>query len=398
LALTSLPARPSACADRTRGAGHRVWPPSPPNTIHIHPEEIRMNLRPIHPSLLMVACGLALGAGAAQAQQVIKLTAAAGHPPVFLWVKTLEETFIPEVDRKLAAAGNKYRIEWTKAWGGTLIKLGAESKGIGDGVADLGIVSTIFEAARFPLQNVSYYTPFGSDSIDVVGRTTAELQKTVPAMADAWTKNNLVFLGGMSLDTYHIWTKFPLARLEDLQGRKISAPGPSANWIRGTGAVGVAGTLTTYYEDIKSGVSEGAITFTTGAWGAKLHEVAPYVTRVNFGAQFAGGIAINKRRFDKLPPEVQKAVREAGDAWTAQYAKAQTAGAAALGEKMAAAGAKFSDLSAAERKRWADALSPVGKVWAADAQSKGLPADAVLNAYMSSLIKAGTQVPRDWSK
>ena len=137
-----------------------------------------MNLRPIHPSLLMVACGLALGAGAAQAQQVIKLTAAAGHPPVFLWVKTLEETFIPEVDRKLAAAGNKYRIEWTKAWGGTLIKLGAESKGIGDGVADLGIVSTIFEASRFPLQNVSYYTPFGSDSIDVVGRTTAELQKT----------------------------------------------------------------------------------------------------------------------------------------------------------------------------------------------------------------------------
>ena len=85
--------------------------------------------------------------------------------------------------------------------------------------------------------------PFGSDSIDVVGRTTAELQKTVPAMADAWTKNNLVFLGGMSLDTYHIWTKFPLARLEDLQGRKISAPGPSANWIRGTGAVGVALSL-----------------------------------------------------------------------------------------------------------------------------------------------------------
>lgn len=353
---------------------------------------------PHRPLALAIACALLGAFGAAQAQQVIKLTAAAGHPPVFLWVKTLDETFIPEVDKKLAAAGNKYKIEWTKAWGGTLVKLGSESKGIADGVADLGIVSTIFEAAKFPLQNVSYYTPFGSDSIDLVGKTVGEMHKSVPAMAEAWSKNNLVFLGGMSLDTYHIWTRFPLTRIEDLQGKKISAPGPSANWIRGTGAVGVAGTLNTYYEDIKSGVSDGAITFTTGAWGAKLHEVAPYVTRVNFGAQFAGGIAINKKRFDKLPPEVQKAIREAGDAWTAQYAKAQTAQAAALVQNMTAAGAKFSELSDVERKRWADALSPVGKVWAADVQSKGLPGDAVLNTYMGTLVKAGTKVPRDWSK
>ena len=41
----------------------------------------------------------------------------------------------------------------------------------------------------------------------------------------------------------------------------------------------------------------------------------PYVTRVNFGAQFAGGVAISKSRFDKLPPEVRKAFIEAGAVW-----------------------------------------------------------------------------------
>lgn len=357
-----------------------------------------MNRRTFRQSLLIAALGLAFGAGSAQAQQVIKLTAAAGHPPTFLWVKTLDGTFIPEVDKRLAAGGNKYKIEWTKAWGGTLVKLGGESKGIADGVADLGIVSTVFEAAKFPLQNVSYYTPFGTDNMELVAKTVADLQKSVPAMADAWGKNGLVYLGGMSLDTYHIWTKFPIAKLEDLQGKKIGAPGPAANWIRGTGAVGVAGTLNSYYEDIKSGVSDGAIVFTTGAWGAKLHEVAPYVTRVNFGSQFAGGIAINKSRFEKLPSEVQTAIREAGDVWTAQYAKTQTAQATALMQNMTAASAKVSDLSEDERKRWADSLSPVGKTWAADAQGKGLPGTDVLNAYMGGLVKAGTKVPRDWSK
>lgn len=356
-----------------------------------------MSLRPFRPAVLPIACLLAFGATKVHAQQTIKLTAASGHPPVFLWIKTLDEVFIPEVDRKLAAGG-KYKVEWTKAYGGTLVKLGSESKGIADGVADLGVVSTLFEAAKFPLQNVSYYTPFGTDNIELMSQTVADLQRSIPAMADAWNKNGLTYLGGMALDSYHIWTKFPITKIEDLNGKKISAPGPAANWIRGTGAVGVAGSLNSYYEDIKSGVSDGAVVFTTGAWGAKLHEVAPYVTKVNFGAQFAGGIAINKRRFEKLPPEVQAAIREAGIKWTAEYAKAQSALVDTRFKEMAAAGAKITDLSDAERKRWADALSPVAKTWAADAQSKGLPADQVLNQYMGSLIKAGTKVPRDWSK
>ena len=333
----------------------------------------------------------------ATAQQVIKMTAAAGHPPVFLWVKMADEVLIPEVDKRLAVAG-KYKIEWTKAWGGTLLKLGSESKGVADGVADVAIVSTVFEGAKFPLQNVSYYTPFGTDDIALVSKTVADLQVSVPAMGDAWTKNGLVYLGGMALDTYHVWTKFPITKLEDLQGKKISAPGPSSNWVRGTGAVAVAGTLNSYYEDIKSGVSDGALVFTTGAWGAKLHEVAPYVTKVNFGAQFAGGAVIGKSRFDKLPPEVQKAFVEAGEVWQSAYAKAQSAAVSALIQKMAEAGAKITDLNDLERKRWADSLGPVAKNWAADAQGKGLPANDVLNAFIASLQKAGTKLPRDWSK
>lgn len=348
--------------------------------------------------LAAAAAAVMVCAAPVQAQQVIKMTAAAGHPPVFLWVKTVDEVLIPEVDKRLAAAGGKFKIEWTKAWGGTLLKLGSESKGVADGVADLAIVSTVFEAPKFPLQNVSYFTPFGSDDIGLVSRTIADLQQKVPAMGDAWTKNGLVYLGGMSLDTYHVWTKFPITKLEDLQGKKLSAPGPAANWVRGTGAVPVSGTLNTYYEDIKSGVSDGAVVFVTGAGGAKLHEVAPFITKVNFGAQFAGGVAVNKGRFDRLPSEVQKALREAGEVWADAYASAQSAAVNAVLKRMVDAGAKVSDLSEAERKRWADALGPVSRTWANDSQSKGLPANDVLNAYMAAMVKSGAKLPRDWTK
>lgn len=354
-----------------------------------------MNKRIFSRTLLFAAIGLA--AGGAQAQQVIKLTATAGHPPVFLWVKTMDEVFIPEVDKRLAAGGNKFKIEWTKAWGGTLIKLGSESKGVADGVADVGLISTVFEAAKFPLQNVSYFTPFGTEDVGTVSKTVAELQNSIPAMADAWNKTGLTYLNGMALDSYHVWTKFPITRIEDLQGKKLSAPGPAANWVRGTGAVAVAGTLNSYYEDIKSGVSDGAVVFSTGAWGAKLHEVAPYVTKVNFGSMFSGGIAVNKARFDKLPPEVQKALRDASDEWAVQYARAQTAAVATVLKNMAGAGAKISELSPAERKRWADALSPIGKTWSADVVSKGGPGPEVLKGYVDALKRSGAALPRDWS-
>ncbi|MCB2037859.1 MAG: C4-dicarboxylate TRAP transporter substrate-binding protein, partial [Ottowia sp.] len=338
-----------------------------------------MKRRPLALAALLAAAGFT---APAHAQQTLRLTAVAGHPPVFLWVKLLDEFFIPEVDKRVAAAGGKVKIEWTRAFGGTLVKLGNESKGIADGIADIGFVSTIFEAPRFPMQNVSYFAPFGTDDIATVGNIVNDMQKNIPAMGQTWTKNGLVYLGGTALDSYHIFTTFPLKSVDDLKGKKITAPGPSANWIRDTGAVAVAGNLNTYYEDIKSGVSNGVVTFATGAWGAKVYEVAPYITKVNFGAQYAGGIAMNKGRFDKLPKDVQKIFLDVGAEYSQRFAAAQSAAAAGLLKKMEEAGAKISELPPAERKRWADTLPPVAKTWAADLQAKGMPGDQVLHGFM----------------
>jgi TRAP-type C4-dicarboxylate transport system substrate-binding protein len=349
---------------------------------------------------LATAFAAALGFGnPAAAQQTIKLTASAGHPPSFLWVRVLDEFLIPEVDKRLAAAGGKYKIEWTRAWGGTLAKVGQESVAIKDGVADIGWVGTLFEAARFPLQNVTYYAPFGSNDVALISKIITNLQDKHPAMADAWTKNNLVYLSGASLDSYQIFTTFPIKSIDDLKGRKVSAPGTAANWVKGTGAVAVGGNLNTYFEDIKSGASEGALAFVTGAFAARLHEVTKYATRINIGAMYAGAIIMNKRRFDALPPDVQKVIRDVGAEYSDRFAKLELDTAADFEKKMTQAGVVFSDIAPAERKRWADALPDIGRIWAADLESKHkLPASAVLADYMAALRSAGVDVPRDWAK
>ena len=347
--------------------------------------------------LVMLSVMLTVPMAPAQAK-TYKLTAAAGHPPIFLWVTLTRDFFIPEVDRRLAEAGGKDNIVWNEAYGGTVAKLGGVLEAVEEGIVDVGFVGTIFEAPKMPLHNVSYMTPFGSGDIFKVVDTMSELQKKIPAVAEEWTKYNQVYLGGVGLDTYGILTNFPVNTVDDIDGHKIAAPGPSANWIKGTGAVAVAANLNTYYNGIQTGVFEGTLTFMTAGAAIKVHEVAPYICMVDFGAQFAGGLSINKDVFDSFPEYMQKIFLEVGAQYADKLAQAQTDRAAGAMKTMADAGAKVIYLSDAERKRWAEKLPNVPMDWAQSMEEKGLPGKAVLQGYLDGLRQRGTVLVRDWDK
>jgi len=328
--------------------------------------------------------------------ETIDATAVAGHPPVFLWVKTLSENYIPAVNAALE--GTDYTIDWTEAYGGTLAKVGGVVEAMEDGLAQVGIVSSLFEPSLLSLQNITYVTPFGSDDVDLVLSSVDEMHDEIPAMRKLWEDLDLEYLGGgFGLEDYLLMTTFPVNSLEDLKGRKINAPGPAVNWLENTGAVGVSGNLTTYYNDIQTGVAEGVIVFPTAAAAAKLHEVAPYITRTHFGAQYAGGLVAKKSWFDDLPEAVQKALRDSVKSFAEAYRSGLEQRVAAAFDTMSAGGAQISDLPDTERTAWAEALPPIAQNWAKDLDAKGLPGTEVVKAYMTRLHEAGEKLPRDWS-
>ena len=347
---------------------------------------------------LMAATALAatLALAPAARAETLAVTAVAGHPPVFLWVKTMSETFIPAVNKALEGSGTS--IAWTEAYGGTLAKVGGELEAMEDGLAQVGIVSSLFEPSLLSLQNVTYVTPFGSPDVDLVLSTVDGMHDSIPAMRKLWEDLDLEYLGGgFGLEDYLLMTTFPVTSLKDLEGRKINAPGPAVNWLKNTGAVGVAGNLTTYYNDIQTGVAEGVIVFPTAAAAAKLHEVAPHVTRTGFGAQFAGGIVAKKSWFDAQDAKVQDALRSAADAFAAAYRTGLEARVAGAFKAMGDGGAKIADLPEDQRKAWAAALPNVAMDWAREQDAKGLPGTDVVRAYMDALKAAGVSLPRDWS-
>ena len=337
-----------------------------------------------------------MGTAPAQAEDM-SITIVAGPPPVFRWVKHASQTFIPAVNAALEGTG--ITINWSEQYGGSLAKVGGELEAVEEGLAEIGLVSSLFDPAKLAVQNVTYFTPFVQTDATLVAEWMDQLQITNEAMKASWADNGLEYLGGaIGIDDYLLMTTFPVNSIADLEGRKIGAPGPAVNWLKGTGAVGVSGNLTTYYNEIKTGVYDGVIVFASAALPGKLHEVAPYITKVGFGAQYAGGFAANKDWFDGLSPEMQTALKEAAVADRIAYHKDLDASVAKFLGIMQSQGATVTEVDQAFRVQWAGGMDNVAKLWAEKLDGAGMDGSGVLSTYMETMRAAGATPVRNWDQ
>ncbi len=327
--------------------------------------------------------------------ETYELTMASSHPTVLPWVGQLSTLVVGESNKRLEEMGSDDRIEWTEAYGGSLYGFKDTLEAVGDGLTDAGWVGTLWEGSKMPLQNVTYFTPFVSDDLVATLQIMNELHREVPAMKKAWEDENVVFLGASGVETYHLLTNFPVNSLADLEGRKILAPGPSANWIKHLGAVPVNGALPTYYNQVQTGVADGMVVILTGAFPNKHYEVAPYVTLVGIGAQMTGGLGINKDVWEDLSDDVRQVLTELGEEYTVAHAEEVMQRYESFLAKLPEVGATVSKLPAADVETWAAEMPNLAGDWVTANQSK--EAADVLAAYMEKVKAAGLDSRIDWS-
>lgn len=342
--------------------------------------------------------GMGTGFSPAHANaSTIGMTVATGHPPVVTWVNMLDNFFLPEVDRRLEEAGN-YRIEWTKGYAGTIARIGGEVEAVDQNITDLAIVGATFNPALLPLQNVSYYTPFASEDISTVVRAVDELHNHVPAMQKLWDDNNQVYLAGIGIDCFQLFSRDPITSLGDMDGLKIGGIGPNLNWLRGAGIAPVQVDPNAAYNDLQTGVYDGLLVTPGLGANLRIHEVAPHILEANFGAMSWGALSINRDRFDSLPEEVQQVIREVGRDYQARMIEFQGEAEQKGRSVMLDAGLTITEMSADARKEWADTLPHLAKEWADGLEERGLPAREVVRAYIDVVRENGGAVVRDWSE
>lgn len=346
----------------------------------------------------LLSAAALLCAPAASAQQIVQLTMASSHPTSYLPTGVMASHMRAEVDRLLKEGGGKYAVRWKESYGGSLYKMQDSMEAVRDGLVDIGIVFALFESDTMPLSNVSYYTPFASGKMAAVMDAMDELVRTNPAVRAEWEHNGMTFLAPIAAETYGLWTNFPVRRLADLKGRKINTPGVASKWLQGTGAVAVDGGLPTYFTNVQTGVTEGAMSFYTGILGTRLYEVAPYIADADIGVAAFGGVAANTQRLRSLPQPVRDAILKAGASYKEALVKETLGRVAAARQDMLAKGAKALAWSDADRRAWAEAMPDVAGEWVRANAARKLPAAAVLKQYMASLRAAGEKPLRAWGE
>lgn len=342
------------------------------------------------------AAGMAISAPASALEE-IKLTAASGLPSFSAGTGEVINVFIPEVDKRLAAKGN-YKIVWTTGWGGAIANQFELFEAIQDGLADIGYVNTLFEGAKLPMDQVTYVTPFGAEDLDAIYEVFNEVRGKMPEMDAAYVKNNQYRKAIYGLTTYHFQSTFPIKTLKDIDGRKFGTPGLAANWIKNTGAISVAGSLSQYYNSLKTGVYDGIVIFESGIGPFKFFEVAPIITKVGIGSQIASNLTINKDKWESLPEEVRQVIDQVSAVWQDAAKERGRNDATKSMATATAGGATVSELPREEVVKLANAIPNIAKEWAKSMDDKGLPGTKLLETYMQTWRDRGVEHARAWDK
>lgn len=346
-------------------------------------------------SVVMVAI-----AQPANAAEEIDLTIASSHPLALPWIRLMKEYFQPEVNKRLAEQGGEYTINWLEAYGGTLYKPNASLTSIGDGIADIGWVFSTLEGSRLPLAQVGNYTPGATGDPLIVMDAINEMNDSIPALKKEWERNNVVFLSSTAMDTLHLFTNFPVTSLEDLKGRKIGGAGSIGSVVAGAGAIPINTPAPAMYNNISTGLMDGAVTITSVVLGTKIYEITPYLVKVDLGTFSAGALAFNKDRWEELPKSVQEVIKEVSRDYSRTFGKNTNA---SIDKWFSIIQKNNPDSQVIQfpeeaRRDWILNMPNVALEWANVAAEKNLPAANILKTYMNELRERGVTPTRDWDE
>jgi TRAP-type C4-dicarboxylate transport system substrate-binding protein len=274
------------------------------------------------------------------------------------------------------------RVQFTTYYNGTLLK-GAESlPGCGRGMCDLTLCPDAYTADRHPLSMVQTLL-FMTDKMDSYLRACYELFTTEPLLIEEFTKNNVHFLVEIPVSSNILGGKEKINSIALLKNKRIRSMAMTADALKILGATPVGLSLGEVYDGLDKGVIDGySLTDFTLASMFHLYEVAPYMEDTGMG-QFGGMFFVmNKRKWDKLPPDIQgimtQVAKEAIDKHVALYMKIE----AQMADKAHEGGAKVVILTDEEKARWRNTAGPkLWDKWVKDKNTAGLKGTYVFNRW-----------------
>ena len=168
------------------------------------------------------------------------------------------------------------------------------------------------------IYNTGIVPELGISNLPFMWGDPGSLQKTLDAglwdlgINDKLLKHNMVVLGVAAGGPYQIYSKkFPVYIPKDMEGKKWGISGSTASkateLLGGTPTTMSSGEL---YLALQRGTIDGCTRPLITGLGRKLYEVVEHLSVTNM-AYFCSFLAINKKKWDSLPKDVQEIMKKA---------------------------------------------------------------------------------------
>jgi TRAP-type transport system periplasmic protein len=312
---------------------------------------------------LFLVAGLVLAVTAAKP--------AAGAPVRLSWGNAWTEfsnALFEDIGKKIEERTNS-AVKFDYFWSGSLTPAREERKLVSGGTVDLTFMHPVYYPDMV-MSNWTWALPFNPVDNLIMAKLMYEVYKAFPQMQQEVEKAPVHVIGQWASPPYDFNAKFPLVKIDDLKGKKIVAQGKyEPQWYEKGGATAVNTPSPERFSSLQSGLADGGTGQVAYFLSYKLYDAgARNITYIGVGARTGSGyFVMNKKKWDSLPPDVQKVIHEEWDRFAFETApKTVMAKIDTWRAEAEKTGFKINMLADDQKKEWARRIEPVIQSYAAD--------------------------------
>jgi TRAP-type C4-dicarboxylate transport system substrate-binding protein len=275
------------------------------------------------------------------------------------------------------------RVKITVFPGGTLTKAPDVYDGVVKGISDIGMSVFAYSRGRFPIME-AVDLPLGWPNGKVATRVAYEYAKKMNPKELQDVKVLAIHAHGPGI----LAAKKDVNSLDDIKGMKIRCTGLSSKLAKYLGAAPVAMGQGEAYEALQKGVVEGTFCPIEVLKGWKQAEVIDYVIETeSLGYTTAMFLVMNKKKYESLPPDIQKIFDEVGDEWVDIHGDVWVSADDEGLKYVKELGKNIHKLSPAQEQKWIQSISPIIVEYQMEMDKKGLPGKKAVNLLRELIAK-----------
>jgi len=228
--------------------------------------------------------------------------------PEAVYMNEPAKWFAKEVEER---SGGKIKVRMF--FGGTLGKSNEILDLVSKGAVDMGSIVQGYFTSALPFAAMTNSLPMTFFDGEAAMRAAMKMDRENADQIAEYERNNIKPLVNRFLPNYKLICTKPVKTVADLEGLKIRTFGNfMPKMFAALKATPVNVLPVEMYEALKRGSMDCSYLTYPFFVVFKLYEVAPYVIDIDMGGINAYWLAINKRKFDSLPQNVQDLLAEVG--------------------------------------------------------------------------------------